>query len=64
MLAKISPTSPRGIMPMPIDSRSSPRPEHAERAELLADDGRDGERGGKAEHARLGERRADRCACP
>ena len=41
MFAKINPTSPRGIMPMPIDRRSSPRTVTPSDTALLADDGRD-----------------------
>ena len=56
MLAKMRPTSPRGIMPMPTDEPIECPAEHAERAGLLADDRGERQQRGEAEHARLSER--------
>ena len=57
MLAKMSPTSPRGIMPEADRQPVDPLPPHAQRARLLAEHGGHGERRGEAEDARPGEAR-------
>ena len=55
MLAKIRPTSPRGIMPMPTDSRSKPRPTTPSAHTCLPTMAATRQRRRQPEHARLRE---------
>ena len=56
MLAKIRPTSPRGIMPRPISSLSARVPDRAQRRRDLAHHSDHRQHRGQPEHARLGHR--------